>query len=113
MTEPRPEIPATIAEVVADLLGEEVEITDETLIAASEVVHARAAERHYTYHVNAICGGLIIKELRDRHPRITWRELDQLTGIESRSARRWLKVAEEYLANPQGYMTRIQAQWRP
>ena len=113
MTEQRPEIPATIAEVVADLLGEETELTDEALIAAGAVVRARARERHYIYHVNAVCGGLIIKELRARHPRMTWREIDQVTGIESTSARRWLKVAEEYLANPQGYMERIQAQWRP
>jgi hypothetical protein len=113
MTEQRPEIPATIAEVVVDLLGEGTELTDEALIAAGAVVRRQQAERHYAYHINAIYGGWIVKELRARHPKITWREIDQMTGIESTSARRWLKVAEEYLANPQGYMERIQAQWRP
>jgi hypothetical protein len=99
MTEPT-QLPTDAAGVVELLIGPGTPPTDEALARAAELVDLRIKAHRKGYHADAILGGLIVKDLRERVPPWTWREIDQLTGYEATTARRWLESAERYLTDP-------------
>jgi len=105
-------IPPDVTAVVAELLGPAAELTVDNLARAGEVIVQRLKDRHRGYHADAIRGGLIVKAFRSTIDPETitrtnpdgsaysWRRIDRLTGIPQRTAGRWMKLAEEYLADP-------------
>lgn len=107
-----PDIPSDVLAVLAELLGPTTELTAENLARAGEAVVKRLKDRHRGFHADAIRGGLIVKAFRSTIDPETitagnaegsvysWRKIDQRTGIPQRTAGRWMKLAEEYLADP-------------
>lgn len=106
------EIPTRIEDVVRELLGAAAPPTDEYVAQTGRAIVERLKTRHRHYHADAIRGGLVVKYYRDQTPARSWREIDRLTNIPQRTAGRWLKLAEDYLADPMS-IERDERTWRP
>jgi hypothetical protein len=68
------------------------------LSEAGIAVRHEIGQRHRDFHATALRGGIVIKRMRELG--WSWHRIAVETNIPQRTAGRWLKIAEEYCADP-------------